>query len=152
MTSDQSLWLATNLLQLPAAVFSTILLHPQQLLLRLKTVTICHKTGHLLPSQWLTGSIHNDPITPWFIWFGGSLTQTCRPRLFPLKQLLILRLHRVNPGQNFPLSIVKEATIWRFYKRLTTLVLQATKSEQQATSRFSRCMYQVDMHRGYASD
>ena len=151
MTSDQSLWSATNLLQLLAAVFSTILLHVQQLFLRLEAVAVRHKTGHLLPSQQLTGSIHDDPITPWSIWF-GSLTRPCGPRLFPLKQLLILRLHRVNPGQDFSLSIMKEATIWRFYKRLTTLIWQATTSEQQATSHFSRYMYQVHMHLGYASD
>ena len=151
MTSDQSLWSVTNLLQLPTAMFLTILLHAQQLLLRLEAIAVRHKTGHLLPSQQLTGPIHDDPITPWFIWF-RSLTRPCGPRLFPLKQLLILRLHRVNPSQDFSLSIMKEATIWRFYKRLTILVWQATTSEQQVTSRFSWYMYQVHMHLGYASD
>ena len=151
MTSDQLLWSVTNLLQLPTAVFPTILLHAQQLLLRLEAIAVRHKTGHLLPSQQLIGPIHDDPITPWFIRF-GSLTRPCGPRLFPLKQLLVLRLHRVNPSQDFSLSIMKKTTIWRFYKRLTTLVWQATTREQQATSRFSRYMYQVHMHLGYASD
>ena len=151
MTSNQSLWSATNLLQLPTTVFPTILLHVQQLLLRLEAVAVRHKAGHLLPLQQLTGPIHDDPIAPWFIRF-GSLTRPCGPRLFPLKQLLILRLHGVNPSQDFSLSIMKETTIWRFYKRLTTLVWQATTSKQQATSHFSRYMYQVHMHLGYASD
>ena len=131
MTSDQSLWSVTNLFQLPTAVFLTILLHPHQLLLGLKAITIRHKTGHLLPSQWLAGSINNNPIAPWFVWFSGILARTCGPRIFPPKQLLVLRLHRVYPGQNFPFSIMKKATIWRIYKRLTTLVWQATKTSSK---------------------
>ena len=127
MTSSESLWSATNLLQLPTSVFPTIPLHPHQFLLRLKTITIRHKIGYLLSFQWLAGSINSDSITPWFVWFSGILTQNCGSRIFPMKQLLILGLHRVYHHQNLPFSIMKETTIWRIYKQPTTLVWQATK-------------------------
>ena len=127
MTSDQSLWSATNLFQLPASVFPTIPLHPHQFLLGLKAVTIHHKTWHLLSFQWLAGSINSDSIAPWFVWFSGILTQNCGSRIFQMKQLLVLGLHRVYPCQNLPFTIMKETTIWRIYKRPTTLVWQVTK-------------------------
>ena len=131
MTSDQSLWSATNLFQLPTSVFPTIPRHPHQFLLGLKAVTIRHKTGHLLSFQRLAGSINSDSIAPWFVWFRGILTRNCGSRIFPMKQLLILGLHRVYPHQNLPFTIMKEATIWRIYKRPTTLVWQATKTNSK---------------------